>query len=125
MDDIILLNYSVLNGMYNDIPLTVTSTTATTRIVTGLTAVKEADKVLWLDGQLTYTITITNNAGYDYEAPVFTDQLDTAKIQLDSSSVLVNDETTPFTYTNGILSIYLPTILTGQSVVVTFRVNKS
>ena len=67
---------------YNSVPTILTSEAVITEIISGLTIVKVADKQNLASGNLTYTVTITNNSDNDFELPVFTDTLASALIKL-------------------------------------------
>lgn len=122
MEGKIVRNTSLFTGTFNGLPLDVHSTIAETEIIDGIVATKAADKEIWSNGPLTYTITITNNSGKSFENPIFTDTLDISLIDLDQDTVRVNDAATVFTYINGVLSITLPTIPDGGTSTITFQV---
>lgn len=62
MAEINLTNKADIAGTYGDSasPITFSSNDVSTTIVQGFTVTKKADKTYWVDGPLTYTITITN-----------------------------------------------------------------
>ena len=76
MADVTLSNIAEVTGTYASIPTTVTSQAVVTEIIKGLTITKVADKQNWVTGDLTYTITIVNNAVSPLENPIITDTLD-------------------------------------------------
>lgn len=123
-----LTNTVTANGTYDSVPTALTATIVT-QLVDGLTLTKTADKEMWADGTLLYTITINNTTELDYENPVLTDILDISKISLDESSITING--TPatgsdYTYDSvtGTLTITLD-VVEGQSTsAITFRVEK-
>lgn len=47
-------------------------------MISELTVKKTADKMVWGDGKLTYTIEIDNQTNVDYTDPVITDELNTS-----------------------------------------------
>lgn len=61
-------------GNYNSIPTSVTSAASVVTMIDGLTITKVADKPVWADGELTYTITISNNADKPYVSPKIKDR---------------------------------------------------
>ena len=69
-------------GNYNSIPTAITSVASVVTMVEGLSITKTADKLVWADGELTYTIAITNDADQTYENVVVTDVLDTTLVEL-------------------------------------------
>lgn len=122
MPDIELLNFGTVAGSYGLIPTILTSNVVATQMVTGLTVTKEADKEVWADGVLTYTITVTNQAVQDFSNPVFTDTLDILKVTLVDDSVKIDGASVTYTYVAGLLSVVLPDLETGDSVEITFQV---
>lgn len=114
-------------GEYNSIPTSITSAASVVTMIDGLTIMKEADKEVWADGKLTYTITITNNAEMDYTAVTVTDILDTALIKFVQDSVTIDDQTsTNYNYNDAThtLSITLGDIPTSSSKTASFEVEK-
>ena len=63
-------------GNYNDVPTSITSAVSVVTMISGLTITKTADKPVWADGNLTYSIVINNQAEKDYVTPEITDVLD-------------------------------------------------
>ena len=92
MASVKLSNTANVVGNYDSIPTTLTSEAVITEMIAGLTIVKTADKQIWATGNLTYTVTITNNADSPYESPKFTDTLDPTLIKLVENSVKVNNK---------------------------------
>ena len=95
----------------------------------GLTATKTADKMVWSDGNLTYTITVTNDTNESYKNPVITDMLNTTLTSFVDGSVEiagVKAETSQYTYDEGSgkLTITLPDIASKASTTVTFQISK-
>ena len=93
----------------------------------GLTATKTADKMIWSDGVLTYTIVVSNNTDYDYVGPVVTDILDISLISLVDDSVTVDGvkiSTPQYTWdsSSGKLSISLTDIEAKGLKTITFQV---
>lgn len=125
MDDI-LKNIANISGTYAEELIELTSEELETTIVTGLSVTKAADKNVWVDGALTYTITITNTASNDLEDPVFSDTLDPALVALIDGSVEYNG--TPITYEydagTGLLTVELETIAPSGTGIVTFQVTQ-
>lgn len=127
MADIELINQATAAGTYNSLPTALESLAITTQLVGGLVIVKTADKQVWTDGVLTYTITITNDAEHDYETTVLTDTLDITKISLVENSVKINDvATTNYTYDEltGELIVTVGTVEQDNEAVVSFQVQK-
>ena len=122
-----LTNIATAVGNYNSISTSITSNTSIVNMISGLTITKEADKQNWASGNLTYTVTITNNADSPYETPTFTDTLDPTLIKLVENSVQVNGNTANYTYDapSGLLTISLETIANTENAVITFQVQKA
>ena len=122
-----LSNIANVVGNYDSIPTTLTSEAVITDIISGLTILKTADKQNWADGNLTYTVTISNNADSPFETPVFTDTLDPTLIKLVENSVQVNGSTKEYTYdpSTGLLTVNLDTIANTANAVITFQVQKA
>ena len=75
MADVSLVNSASVSGTYNLSPLSIQSNTVITKIVSGLTVKKEVDKQEWIEGNLTYTITVQNNAENSFVSPVLVDRV--------------------------------------------------
>ena len=127
MASVKLSNTANVVGNYDSIPTTLTSEAVITEMISGLTIVKVADKQNWASGNLTYTVTITNNADSPYESPEFTDTLDPTLIRLVEDTVQVNGETAEYTYdpATGLLTVKLETIANTANAVITFQVQKA
>lgn len=120
-----LQNTANVEGLYGLIPTELTSDAVITQLISELTIIKTADKALWADNSyLTYTVTITNNESQNFTTASFTDLLDTTKIVLVDDSVKVNGDTETYTYDAGLLSVTLPDINAGDTVIITFQVQK-
>lgn len=98
-------------------------------MIDGLTVTKSADKMVWADGVLTYTIVVDNKTTESYTSPVITDVLDISLVSFVSGSVTVDGEKldeSKYTYAEdtGTLIINLSDILPSSSSTVTFQVTK-
>lgn len=80
-------------GIYNNIPTSITSTVSVVTIIDGLYITKTADKQIWADGILTYTIIIDNQTEKVYESPKITDVLDNNLIEFINGSVTIDEVT--------------------------------
>ena len=76
-------------GNYNSIPTSITSLASVVTMISGLTITKSADKPIWADGILTYTIVVDNKASETYSSPVVSDVLDNTLIEFVSGSVTI------------------------------------
>lgn len=126
MANISLSNSASVTGTYDAVPLTLQSNVVITEIVNGITIKKEASKQKWIDGELTYTITIENNSDNSFENPKLVDVLDPNIIKLVENSVKVDNIDTNYTYedSTGTLNINLNTIAALNTSVITFRVQQ-
>lgn len=125
------LNNSVTAvGNYNSVPTTITSNVSVVNLVDGLSITKEADKTNWVDGNLTYTIMVKNDAESSYEKPVVTDIIDTTSVDFVDGSVTIDG--TPatngsqYSYDSGThtLTINLNDILPSSSSTLKFQIKK-
>ncbi len=114
-------------GNYDQIPTSITSVASVVTMIDGLSISKVADKRVWADGLLTYTVTITNNTVKEYSSPVVQDTLDILLIDFVDSSVTIDGVTSSaYTYSSdtGLLTINLDKIDASSSKVITFQVKK-
>ena len=123
-----LLNQVNITGEYGDeaTPISFSSNQVTTTIVDGLTVTKAADKVNWIDGALTYTLTITNSSGGTFANGSLVDVLDTTLVDFNTTyRVQINGSaSTDFTYNSGTLTITLPELATDNTTTITFQVTR-
>lgn len=124
-----LNNLVTATGTYNDIPTSLTSNTMVVNMIDGLTIKKEADKKNWIDGELTYTITIQNNTDKTYTKPIVTDVIDNNFVDFVDGSVMINDvkaTESQYSYTEGThtLTVNLEDVLPSSSSVFKFQVEK-
>ena len=85
-----LNNTASVVGTYNNVPTGITSLVSVVTIIDGLSITKTANKVNWADRELTYTITIINNAEKTYELPTITDKLDGTNVEFVDKSVTID-----------------------------------
>lgn len=116
-------------GTYNNLPTSITSEAVVVSMISGLTITKTADKQSWADGNLTYTITIKNDATEAYATPVVTDIIDNTLVNFVEDSVYINGtkaETSQYKYdsTAHSLTINLTDIAPSTTAVATFQVTK-
>lgn len=124
-----LINSATVLGNYNDIPTEISTQALVVTMLTGLTVTKSADKVIWADGTLTYTLEVDNQTDVVYTNPVITDILNPDLITLVQNSVkidnvLVGSGDYTFDDSTGKLTINLPSIDAKTQKVVTFDVEK-
>ena len=125
-----LSNIATVLGSYNSIPTQITSEVLVVSMISGLTVKKTADKMVWGDGKLTYTIEVDNQTNVDYTDPVITDELNTSLIKFVAGSVKLNGvelDSSKYTYdeSTGELSITIDTVAASQKSTITFEVEKN
>lgn len=129
MADLSLTNKVDIAGQYgeNSSPITFSSNLVTTTIVQGLTVTKAADKNTWVDGPLTYTITIQNNSGTTLKSGALTDNLNTDLVEFSTTYGVKIDNVaySEYTYTSGELKITLPDLNDGDEKTITFQVTRT
>lgn len=124
-----LNNTATVLSNYNSIPTEISTQALVVTMFRGLTATKTADKMIWSDGLLTYTIVVSNDTDYDYVEPVVTNILDISLISLVDDSVTVDGvkiSTPQYTWdsSSGKLSISLSDIEAKGKKTITFQVEK-
>lgn len=124
-----LNNTATVLGTYNEIPTTLTSEVLVTTLLSGLTVTKTADKEVWADGNLTYTITVDNQTTETYTSPVITDILDKDLVTLLTDTIKINETiatTSDYQYdeATGKLTVNLSDIAPSSKTTVTFQVAK-
>ena len=124
-----LNNTALARGNYNNVPTSITSNTSIVNLVEGLTITKEADKTNWIDGNLTYTITIDNQSDKSYEQPIVTDIIDTSLVDFIEGSVKIDNvisRNNQYNYntTTHILTINLKDITPYQTIQLDFSLRK-
>lgn len=124
-----LNNTATSVGNYNNVPTSLTSNTSVVNMIEGLTLTKEADKDNWVDGFLTYIITLDNQTNTTYESPIITDVLDDTLVEFVNDSVTINSqkaESSKYNYDNDThtLTINLDDVTPSGSTTLTFLVAK-
>lgn len=124
-----LSNLASALGNYNSIPTSITSDAVLVTMVSGLTITKSADKTIWADGALTYTIKINNQSSETYAAPVVTDILYGTLVNFVDGSVTIDGvkaTESEYSYEEGTntLKVTLADIAAGGSKTITFQVTK-
>lgn len=129
MAEVSLINKVDIAGNFGEgsSPVTFSSNDVTTTIIEGLTVTKAADKTYWVNGPLTYTLTVTNNSGGKLASGIITDALDTSLVSLNETyGVYINSSKTEnYTYTGGTLTINLPELADSSTTTITFQVNRN
>lgn len=125
----ILNNTATAVGNYNNIETNLESNTSSVNLIEGLSLTKSADKTNWVGGNLTYTITLSNNADGAYKNPVITDAIDTTYVEFIKGSVKVNDaplDESKYTYDENThtLTINLDDVSPSSNTTITFLVKK-
>lgn len=124
-----LTNTATVLGNYNSVPTEISTTALVVTMLSGLTVTKSADKPVWSEGNLTYTIEINNATNESYTSPVITDILNPTLITLVKGSIKVDStvlEESNYTFedSTGKLTITLPDITSQSKKTVTFEVSK-
>lgn len=124
-----LTNTATVLGNYNSVPTEISTTALVVTMLSGLTVTKSADKPVWSEGNLTYTIEINNATTESYTNPVITDILNPTLITLVKGSIKVDStmlEESNYTFedSTGKLTITLPDITSQSKKTVTFEVSK-
>ena len=70
-----LSNTATILENYNNIPTEISTQALVVTMLNGITAKKTADKMIWGDGDLTYTIEVNNQSDETYVSPIITDML--------------------------------------------------
>ena len=122
-----LTNTVTVLGNYNNIPTSVSSLASVVTMISGLTITKTADKPVWADGLLTYTITVNNSTSQAYTSAVVTDILDTTKVDFVTDSVEIDGSkatSEEFTFENNTLTVQLSDVAPSGTKTITFQVKK-
>ena len=124
-----LNNIAQAVGNYNNIPTSITSSVSVVTMVNGLTITKTANKQIWADGNLTYTIVVDNKAEQTYTSPKVTDILDATLIDFVDGSVIIDGQKanpTQYSFNNqtNTLTVDLEDIAVSSSRTITFDVSK-
>lgn len=124
-----LSNTATVLGNYNSIPTEISTQVLVVTMISGLTVTKTADKMVWSEGNLTYTIVIDNQADEAYTSPVITDILNTTLISFVDNSITVDDQildSSKYTWdeNSGKLTITLSDIESKTKKTIKFQVSK-
>jgi len=122
-----ILNTANIEGVFNDLQTSLTSNTTTTYLTRDLSITKSADKILWADDYLTYTINIENTSEtHAFENIVLNDIIDPTIATLVAESVRLNGNTIPYTFNalNGELTVDVGTITANNTGIITFQITK-
>lgn len=122
-----LKNTVSATGTYNNIPTEITSDVVLVTMLSGLTITKTADKTIWADDYLTYTITITNNTSQTYATPIVKDVVDTNLVTFVNESVTMDGakaETSEYSFEGNTLTINLKDLAPNGTSTITFQVAK-
>lgn len=125
----ILSNTVSALGNYNDVPTAMASEAVLVTLLDGLKITKTADKPVWADGVLTYTIVLTNDETKPYTAPVVTDIIDNTLVDFVSGSVMIEgvaatDDQYSYNENTHTLTVLLDDIAATSTRTITFQVKK-
>lgn len=123
------LNNEVLVTNNNDTSTSITSKALVLVMIEDLTITKASNKGVWVDGYLTYTITINNQTDENYTSPVVKDIIDTKLVKLVPNSIYVNNallDNNKYNYNEitGELTINLDDINALNKTIITFQIEK-
>lgn len=126
-----LINVASSLGTYDGLSTEMTSNSVNTQLIDDLSITKTADREAWVNGDLTYTITIENQSTTTpYVSPTVTDTIDPALATLVANSVTINGQpaTSPDDYTfdagTGLLTVFLDDVNPETSTIIVFKVSK-
>ena len=124
-----LSNVVTALGNYNGVSTSISSEANLVTMISRLTIVKNADKTVWADGTLTYTITINNQTSVAYTTLVITDVLDGNLGTFVNDSVTIDGakaESLQYNYdtSTNTLTVTLEDLAPSSSKTITFQVTK-
>lgn len=125
-----LINIASSVGTYDSLSTEMTTEAVVTQLIDDLSITKAASRESWATGDLTYTISVDNQATLPYEAPIVTDTIDPTKATLVAGTVTINGNpaTTPTDYTfdaiTGLLTVNLPDVIAASTTVIEFDVSR-
>lgn len=124
-----LKNTVSATGKINEIPTLINSEASVVTMLSGLTITKTADKTVWADRLLTYTITISNQTTVPYVTPIVKDILDTSLVNFVDDSVTIDGvkataEEANFDTATSTLTVNLTDIEAAGTKTITFQVTK-
>lgn len=122
-----ILNNFLVTGKINNLDTTITSNIISVEVPSSqLSISKLANKNIWSDGILKYSITITNNSNSNIINGTFKDVINPKYANVIPSSVLVNNSSYQFTYNKvtGQLEINNLNINANEIVTITYSVSK-
>lgn len=122
-----ILNNFLVTGKINNLDTTITSNIISVEVPSSqLSISKLANKNIWSDGILKYSITITNNSNSNIINATFKDVINPKYANVIPSSVLVNNSSYQFTYNKvtGQLEINNLNINANEIVTITYSVSK-
>lgn len=125
-----LQNMADVTGNYNSIPTSLTSNTSVVNIIDGLSLTINADKENWVDGYLTYTLVLDNQAEETYVSPTITDIIDSTYAKFVADSVTIDSvkaTSSQYSYddANHKLTITLTDLAVSSNVTVKFMVERN
>lgn len=124
-----LTNTAIAEGTYNSIPTSLSSNTSVVNIIEGLTLTLAADKQNWINGALTYTITLNNQTSTAFNTPTITDIIDIDKVTFVEDSVTINETkatTSQYNYDSSThtLKVTLTEVPANSTSTIKFQVKK-
>ena len=127
--EIELKNTVSATGNINEIPTLINSKASVVTMLSGLTITKTADKTVWANRLLTYTITISNQTTVPYVTPIVKDILDTSLVNFVDDSITIDGvkataEEASFDTATSTLTVNLTDIEAAGTKTIAFQVTK-
>ena len=124
-----LSNSVTMVGNYNNILTSITSNTLVVSIIEELTITRKVDKQNWIDGFLTYIITINNKNNTTFFNSIVTDIIDTSLVNFMANSITINGRPASkreYSYDgdSNILRITLAEVVANTDTIITYRIKK-
>lgn len=120
-----ILNNFLVTGKINNLDTIITSNIISVEVPSSpLSISKLANKNIWSDGILKYSITITNNSNSNITNGIFKDVINPKYANVIPSSVLVNNSSYPFTYNKATGQLEINNLNINEIVTVTYSVSK-
>lgn len=120
-----ILNNFLVTGKINNLDTIITSNIISVEVPSSpLSISKLANKNIWSDGILKYSITITNNSNSNIINGTFKDVINPKYANVIPSSVLVNNSSYPFTYNKATGQLEINNLNINEIVTVTYSVSK-
>lgn len=118
-----LTNIIHASGIYKNKTISLTSNINTVSLVDEIKLIKEANKIKWTHGYLTYKIIIENNTNKTYNNAILNENISNLVILVEDS-IKVNENKAIYDYSNQSLSIHIDEIKPNAKTIVSFSIKK-